>query len=378
MHYSFLIQGKRNQDEDDQEEENPATHPTGCAVEIRVLELIQLLNTTPDNKIAQKCIKCLMYITFNIDNKNSIVREGIIPPLVKWAEHCLEINRMDDTRTNDSTEIIPIDKMTRRIVRIYRTLTESEDNVPVNLTVFDFLLTLSQILSEFSYCDVLEEGCAAIANLDFDKVRIYLGAVSEARICRCVVKLLIHPERNVAERALTAIINISDGTMACKERILKCGLLPKLLQLLSGSCTGDILKNVCTLIRNLSKSPAHIQQIIDAQLIPGLIKAAKTGRAEVRLEATKAIRTMIKPGRGTTEQVEYLVAQGVLEALCHLLTFSTDENTLAKKLGGLAFILERVKDQTDKLSSFKKRIEKCGGRKLNKELNNHIACAEEN
>lgn len=62
------------------------------------------------------------------------------------------------------------------------------------------------------------------------------------------------------------------------------------------------------------------------------------------------------------EQVDYLVEHEPLVALCHHLTLSTNEKALTKNLDGVALILEWAKHQMGKLSVWRKRIEKFGGK----------------
>lgn len=248
-------------------------------------ELVNLLRTADDPMLGNFCIRCLLYITSAIGNLDLVLAKEIIPALVKWVEFCLNENRHE---CSGSAEAIS-DRTTRHILRLYQNLLAPENHVTVDLAVLDFLPALTRILTESRHGNTLEVGCEALSSLVNAKV---------------------------IQIALSATLIFSSQSHVCKDKVLVFGVLPKLVHCLIGCPDEKIVSSVCKLIRNLSQKPAHFQQIIDAQLIPGLIEATKRDDIQVQLKAIKPICFIARNCRRNADQVNYLVEQGALEALC--------------------------------------------------------------
>lgn len=316
-------------------------------------ELIKVMATTKHLTVVENCIGCLFYITDDVKNRDPLLQQGVIPPLVKWAEHFLTSNRKKIPGRNKHTTTSN-DKMAYQILRVFSNLCYYEAGETIDLSaLLDFLPVLTRVLTDFQDDETIDEACSAIVHLTFDNKKSRL-AVVKFRVCNPLAKLLIHPNQNVARNALIATANISAGGFTCKEEVLKCGVLPNLANLLNGSLDEDNLENIYLIIRNIcvAAKPDYIQQIVDTQLIPGLVQIAKKGSEKVMLDAVVAITGIL--GNGSLQHVEYLLEQGISEALCYKLSRIKDEKIICLKLDLLVFLLNRVEYQLISCFSLKR------------------------
>lgn len=321
-----------------------------------VSELVKLLANTKNPMVVKNCLYCLFHITIDIEKRDIVLQQGIIPLLVERAENCLKLNERKSSESQTGPQTLN-DKITNHIVCLYNNLCGSENDIPIELsTVKDFIPLLARILSEFQETHSLGAACRAIVNLAYKNINGGLAAV-ESGICTRLVELILHPDPSVAKDALDATANIATGNMVCKKEVLKCGVLPNLVQLLNSSPDENVKQNVYMIIANLcggagddTSAPDRIQQIIDSGLFPGLVQTAKEGAVEVMRLACRALNNVACNEGGSVEQVQYLIEQGALEALYYQIPHSPDEEVLVFKLDALERILDRVE--------YKKLIEK--------------------
>lgn len=323
-----------------------------------VPQLIKLIETTENPTIANNCIGCLTRITFDLGKRKLVLEKGVVPSLIKWTNYWLQISQenVDISRPN------PKKTSVREIVRLYYHLCEIKNPQREDLAALaQFLPAYIRIISGIQDHITLESACDAIARFTCTDPDNITAAV--AKVCRPITELLLHPKVSVAKSALTAIFNISAGSLENVDEIVKCGALPKLAQLLADPPKDEEhLATIYSIIRNVCfEGSVQIQQVMGAHLVPALVQVAKKGQPKAMLEAVYALYNVCKEGQGTMQQVEFLVEHGALEALCKQF-YVMNEEILRKKLDVLTYILGRVHDQREKLRLWKKRIEKCEGK----------------
>lgn len=241
-------------------------------------EFVKLLRTTDDSMLGNYCIRCLLCITNEIGNRASVLAKEIIPALVKWSEFCLNENR-DDAGSADT---VP-EGITWRILSLYPNLLAPENN-GIDIAVLDFLPALTRILTESRHGNTFAVGCEAFSSL-VNAIEVFNLAISELGACNCLLQLMNDTDPKVVKIALSATPMFSNQSQVCKDKVLECGVLPKLVNCLKGSPDRNTFCSVYKLICNLSQIPVHIHHLIDAQLILGLIKATKREVVQVRLKA---------------------------------------------------------------------------------------------
>lgn len=317
-----------------------------------VLELIKLLWNTDSTAVANNCLRCLYSIAYDFKTPDVVLRQGIIPALIEWTKCCTEIYRI---RRRKRHILIPSPRPKTvaaiSIVNLYSILCAVENPEPDDLSALEeFLPFLNRVLIGVKDSKTLASACNAVVGLATN-IEHGIPAVTNSGICNRLAKLLLHREPLVTRNALKALRNVSQGSDACNEKILKTGVLREVSHILKKTTPdGETLEHVYRLICNLChKNWNNIQQIIDARLMPGIIQQAKDGEANAMLDAVTAISNVADKDGGSLEQFNILVEDGAMEALCHQLNRLTDEETLCEKFNALGCILDRAKDQVSRL-----------------------------
>lgn len=127
----------------------------------------------------------------------------------------------------------------------------------------------------------------------------------------------MHPSPAVHTPALRAVGNIVTGDDLQTQVIINCGALSCLPSLLASPKKG-VRKEACWTISNITAGNSNqIQSVIDANIIPPLINLLTNAELDVKREAAWAISNATSCG--TSEQIDFLAAQGCIPALCDLL-----------------------------------------------------------
>jgi len=119
------------------------------------------------------------------------------------------------------------------------------------------------------------------------------------------------------------------------------------------------LKESAWLLSNITAgTKAHVQAVIDAQLVPKVIELLSKGELPTRREAARCITNLSLSGK--PEQVAYVLQQGVLEPFCNLLG-SEDPQIVVVVLDGISNILKMASASDEDLDLITNHIEECGG-----------------
>ena len=139
-----------------------------------------------------------------------------------------------------------------------------------------------------------------------------------------LVALLKHSSTTVQERTFQIIgIILSNGNETHIQLILDANVLPimrSLLLLPNESIRGK----TCLALSNIMVEPNNIEKAIAADLFPLLLHLINVPHSSVSLEVQKEVGCAIRNAivYGNTQQVYYLVGQGVIKLLCDLLSCS--------------------------------------------------------
>ncbi|KAH9313006.1 hypothetical protein KI387_028041, partial [Taxus chinensis] len=115
-------------------------------------------------------------------------------------------------------------------------------------------------------------------------------------------------------------------------------VLPYLLPLVKNNPKKNIVKEACWTISNITAgNNDQIQAVIDANIIPPLMKLLQTAEFDIKKEAAWAISN--STSGGSHEQIMYLVDQGCIKPLCDLLDCK-DPKLVKLCLEGLENILK--------------------------------------
>lgn len=135
-------------------------------------------------------------------------------------------------------------------------------------------------------------------------------AVIEPGVGKRLTEILPHPQHSVRTAVLRCICAIISGDKSQVEAMIGAGVLPGLHSLLSSESEGDIeddiIKWVCEVVYRITNgTPAHIQAVTDAGIVPLLIGTLK------KPHASRHGELMLLPG-GLDEPswIRYLVSQG--------------------------------------------------------------------
>jgi len=217
--------------------------------------------------------------------------------------------------------------------------------------------------------EVLTDACWALSYLS-DGPNERIQAVLETGICRRIVELLLHPSHGVQTPALRTIGNVVTGDEAQTQQAINCQVVPCLASLLNSSKKG-IRKEACWTISNITAGTRRqIQTVIDAAIVPKLVNLMKGSDFEIKKEAAWALSNATTGG--TSEQIRYLVEQGVIEQMCELL-ISTDTRMITVALEGLENILKIGEPEVAKsgVNPYCTRMESCSGLDKLENLQHH-------
>lgn len=143
--------------------------------------------------------------------------------------------------------------------------------------------------------------------------------------------------------ALRTLGHILSGNHDHTEAVLQANVMPILSTLLKDPLP-EIQKEVCWSISNIASQ--SVKPVIEAKLIPPLIFLMKSGSNidfAIRKEVTWAITNSIDSA--DTQQLQYMVGQGVISALCANLKID-EVHVLLKSLEALRTVLRADKHNT--------------------------------
>uniref|UniRef100_A0A3P8W694 Importin subunit alpha n=1 Tax=Cynoglossus semilaevis TaxID=244447 RepID=A0A3P8W694_CYNSE len=222
-------------------------------------------------------------------------------------------------------------------------LCRNKNPFPPLSAVMQLLQTNHQLL-HLSDKDILSDACWAISYLsDGDNDRI--DVVVKTGIVPKLVELMSHEQ--LGTPALRSIGNIVSGSDTQTQMVIDAGVLNALPELMRHP-KASVQKEAAWALSNIAAGPCkQIQQLITCGLIPPLVEQLRNGDFKTQREAVWAVTNFTSGG--TVEQVVYLVQSGALEAIINLLQVKDPKVILV--------ILDKL-GETSKLSLL---IEELGG-----------------
>jgi hypothetical protein len=217
--------------------------------------------------------------------------------------------------------------------------------------------------------ETLTDACWALSYISDDSSadNARIQAVLDAGVAPLLVSLLRNPHTCVQVPALRALGNVVTGDDRQTQTILNCQPLPVLLKMLeTGKKT--IKKECCWAVSNMTAgTKSQIQEVIQAGMIPPLINLMRTAPFDIKKEATWAISNITSGG--ADEQINYLVGQGAIPALCKLLE-ALEVKIVSVALEALENILNfGSRSPGDNALAF--AVEECHGLDALENLQNH-------
>jgi importin subunit alpha-1 len=204
-------------------------------------------------------------------------------------------------------------------------------------TVSQCLPTLCALLS-CNDKEILTDGCWCASYLS-DGPNDCIEDVIRAGLVPRIVQLLSFESHSVQTPALRAIGNIVTGNDTQTQAVLNNGALPALLNLLSSS-KATIVKETCWTISNITAGNVdQIQAVINANIIPRLVSVLAQADFKTKKEACWAVSNATSGKNQRPDQIRYLVSQGCIKPLCDLLKCK-DNKIIQVVLDALDAILE--------------------------------------
>uniref|UniRef100_A0A3Q0SPS9 Importin subunit alpha n=1 Tax=Amphilophus citrinellus TaxID=61819 RepID=A0A3Q0SPS9_AMPCI len=246
-----------------------------------------------------------------------------------------------------------------------RNLTWTLSNLCRNKNPFPPFLTSRLLLLHLSDKDVLSDACWAVSYLsDGDNDRIEV--VVKTGIVPRLVELMSHKELSVmVTPALRSIGNIVSGSDLQTQVAIDAGVL-NVLPTLMRHPKASVQKEAAWALSNIAAGPCkQIQQLITCGLLPPLVQLLRNGDFKTQREAVWAVTNFTSGA--TVAQVVQLVQSGALEAIINLLQVK-DAKVILVILDSINNIFMVRLGETEKLSLL---IEELGGLDRIEMLQNH-------
>ena len=179
----------------------------------------------------------------------------------------------------------------------------------------------------------------------------HIDPIIESGVIRQLVPFLNHDEDKLKAITVYALGNIVTGTDKQTQAVLDEGVLKYFPELLL-SKNEDLVKSGLWFLSNIcAGNIQQIQAVIDAGLIPSIINTMDKESQQNRKWALFAISNISE--NGLTKQIMFLVDNGVIPPLCHLLTLKngnvvltalkTVKNILNSSGNRQAYVVQEIK-----------------------------------
>jgi importin subunit alpha-2 len=211
---------------------------------------------------------------------------------------------------------------------------------------------------------VVGNACFALAHMSKGQ-QGQVQAIIDLGICPRLADFVHHESYSTVVRgALRTLGNIiKDETQAPLKCIIG-NILPSLLHH-SSSKNEDVLEEVCLLISKITAGTTdQVQLVIDNNLFPPIIGILKDSKIGMSLREPALLSVTNVLSKGSPAQVEYLVKQGCIPALCECLQSDISTDIISVALDGLKDILEtgnRLVRDCKTFNPYLKEFNECGG-----------------
>ncbi len=205
---------------------------------------------------------------------------------------------------------------THAAARALRNLCGTEPRLPFR-TLAPALPALAELVLAPELDDVaLVHATMAVAGLAAGSAEGAAAVAGTAGIARRAVQLLSHEEADVCAAAagLVGALSVDDGGW---RRLMQARVLPALRAAMLHPATTVRVRAFFAMENVLSRGPGRIQDVVDARLLPLLVRLLGDGEPIVRTCVAFGVRTLAEAG--SPAQVRALVAAGALPPLVRLL-----------------------------------------------------------
>jgi len=236
---------------------------------------------------------------------------------------------------------------------------------PLALTAVQEILPALNYLISYTDITILVDCTWALAYL-LDCGNSMIQVIVDAQVIPKIVLLLNHNDIKIVTAALRAVGNVVTGTDEQTQLVLNCGALnyfPKLFQ----HQRDKLNKEAVWFLSNITAgNQQQVQAVINANLIPAVIYHLTNSEIQTQKEAAWCISNLTMSGN--VDQIQYVVDQRILRALCQILS-SEDLQLLQVCLDAIHNILKQTAPH--KLESVRTEIEECRGLDKIESLQNH-------
>lgn len=184
----------------------------------------------------------------------------------------------------------------------------------------------------------------------------YSQSIIDQGLLHDMTPLLSHEDVKIQTAAIRALGSIVTGDEEQTQAVIDAGALPHLYRLINEQHIDKIVKEALWFISNIAAgSVEQIQQIIDNKLIHRIVHHLKHGDYNAKKESAWTIYNMSLSG--TPEQLEHLVKEGVVPAICELFSIN-DQTVIRNTLETLTSLLNTC---SERIPNLREIIEECGG-----------------
>ena len=297
-----------------------------------VPRLIQLLSS-PNESLREWVVEILGHmIDAGRESANECFRQGVL-------DHVL----ISVTPVASSSFI-------ESVYRIFVRLWKHGDNLPSMELLEKVISVLSSLLTREDL-DTLFYSISMISWLAENSV---IDPIIESGVMKQLVLFLSHDQDKIKRITVKALGNLVTGNDEQTQAVLDEGILKYFPGLLL-SKNDIIVKDALWILSNITAGNIQqIQAVIDAGLIPSIIKALDEESDGNRNEALWAVSNISI--NGSTEQIMFLVDNGLIPSLCHLMTLTDNQVLMA-----MLTINNVIESSDDRQMSVIQDIRRCGG-----------------
>jgi len=330
------------------------TENTRAVIEAGSVPLFVRLLDSPNEDVREQAVWALGNIAGDTpDTRKLVLQAGIIQPLLRWLL--------------PSSRLSFVKNATWTISNLCRGKYNSESKPIMDETARALLPRLASLVT-CSDKEVLTDALWALSYLsDGDEERLH--PFLESGCLSRVVELISHEQIDVVTPALRTVGNVVSGDDLATQAVINENTLHSVARLISQHTppTGKktILKESCWLVSNVcAGTQRQIQAVMDANIMPLLIKAMDRGIPEVVREACWALSNATMGGN--PRQVWVLVQGGIVppfhDVLKKFANHPDNGRVHSVALDGLENILSKSipADTGAPLDTYKKYLEDAG------------------